>query len=717
MKYLVGGLILVSAVCVSAICVTDVRGADKAADISRVLPAGQLPTDARLGTPRNLRDKNHPWVPPATKAAWLREADAIRKQVLVSTGLWPLPPRPEPNATIHGKIDREDYTVEKVFLPSAPGHYVTGNLYRPKNQPGRLPAVLAPHGHWNQGRFYDAGEEGAKKQIAGGGESLMSAARYPLQARMVGLARLGCVVFHYDMVGNADSKQIGHTQGFRDVEALSRLQNFMGLQTYNSLCAFDFLASLPDVDTDRIGVSGSSGGGTQTFMLCAIDPRPAAAFPAVMVSSNMQGGCICENASYLRLGINNVAIAALFAPRPLGMTGANDWTIDIETKGLPELKQVYSLFGAQENVDAKAFPQFGHNYNQVARERMYDWMNRHLKIGRETPYVETDFIPIPPAELSVFDDAHHLPEGASDAAMLREAVTEYQKQMFDSLLPKSKADVARYDETIRAAANVMLDTGVPAAMDLEREDRDTAHESGFDIYKLLVGRTGAKEQVPLIALVSPNFTGAAVFWVHPEGKAGLFTEDGEPRSAVQDLLDEGFAVVGADLFLTGEFVAEGEKPKYPALDEKYAGYTLAYNRSVLANRVRDILTVIGTLVEDENINTIHLIGTGEAGPWAMLARGLAGRTVDKTIVDANGFGFESVISINDPMLLAGALKYGGLGGLAALAAPAELTVAGTKGVPTAELQPLKTVYDAAQGKLTLIDEKLDMNRAAELLLK
>ncbi len=712
MKYLVGSLILVS-----AICVTDVRGADKAADVSRVLPAGQLPADARLGTPRHLRDKNHPWAPPATKAAWLREADAIRKQVLVSTGLWPLPPRPEPNPTIHGKIDRDDYTVEKVFLPSAPGHYVTGNLYRPKNRPGRLPAVLAPHGHWNQGRFYDAGEEAAKKQIEGGGESLMSAARYPLQARMVGLARMGCVVFHYDMVGNADSKQIGHTEGFRDVEALSRLQNFMGLQTYNSLCALDFLASLPDVDTDRIGVSGSSGGGTQTFMLCAIDPRPAAAFPAVMVSSNMQGGCICENASYLRLGINNVAIAALFAPRPLGMTGANDWTIDIETKGLPELKQVYSLYGAQENVDAKAFPQFGHNYNQVARERMYDWMNQHLKIGRETPYVETDFEPIPPAELSVFDEAHPLPEGASDAAMLREAVTEYQKQMFDSLLPKSKADVARYDETIRAAANVMLDTGVPAAMDLEREDRETVHESGFDIYKLLVGRTGAKEQVPLIALVTQNFNGEAVFWVHPDGKAGLFTEDGEPKSAVQDLLDEGFAVVGADLFLTGEFVAEGEKPKYPALDENYAGYTLAYNRSVLANRVRDILTVIGTMVEDENINTIHLIGTGEAGPWAMLARGLAGKTVDKTIVDANGFGFESVTSINDPMLLAGALKYGGLGGLTALAAPADLTVAGTKGVPDAELKPLKTVYDAAQSKLTLIDEKLDMNRAAELLLK
>ncbi len=712
MKRAVAGLMIVL-----LISAADVARAEKAAEISRVLRPGQLPTDARLETPRNLRDKFHPWTPPTTKEAWAREADAIRKQLLVSTGLWPMPPRPGGGAVIHGKIDRGDYTVEKVFLPSAPGHYVTGNLYRPKNKTGRLPAVLSPHGHWRDGRFYDAGEDGAKQQIAGGGESLMSAARYPLQARMVGLARLGCVVFHYDMVGNADSKQIGHTEGFRDVDALLRLQNFMGLQTYNSLCALDFLASLPDVDDSRIGVSGSSGGGTQTFMLCAIDPRPLAAFPAVMVSTNMQGGCICENASYLRLGINNVAIAALFAPRPLAMTGADDWTIDIETKGLPELKQIYSLYGKPENVDAKAFPQFGHNYNQVARERMYAWFNEHLNIGHASPYKERDFEPIPPQELSVFDDAHQLPAGATDAASLRAAVTAYQQRAFDQLLPKSQPDVERYKETVGAAARVMLDRGVPDAAGLERVDRDTVSSSGFDVYKLVVGRAGAKEQVPLIALVSPDFTGDAVLWVHPDGKAGLFTDDGEPRSAVQELLDAGYAVVTADLFLTGEFVPEGEKPKYPALDEKYAGYTVAYNRSVLANRVRDILTVIGTMVEDENINTIHLIGTGEAGPWALLARGLAGNAVAKTVVDANGFGFEKIKSIDDPMLLPGALKYGGLGGLAALAAPGELIVAGTKEVPPNELKPLQAVYDAAQGNLTLIDETLSMDRAAELLIR
>src|SRR5205814_9677465 len=134
-------------------------------------------------------------------------------------------------------------------------------------------------------------------------------ARYPTRARCALLARMGCVVFHYHMVGYADSKQIDHRAGFTDPEAELRLQNFMGLQTWNSLRALDFLLSLPDVDPARVGCTGASGGGTQTFMLCGIDDRVTAAFPAVMVSTAMQGGCVCENCSYLRVGSGNIELA------------------------------------------------------------------------------------------------------------------------------------------------------------------------------------------------------------------------------------------------------------------------------------------------------------------------------------------------------------------------------------------------------------------------
>src|SRR5262249_37329260 len=157
-----------------------------------------------------------------------------------------------------------------------------------------------------------------------------------------------------------------HRNGFLDAEAELRLQSFMGLQTWNSIRALDFLLSLPEVDPQRVGVTGASGGGTQTFMLYAVDDRPAVAFPAVIVSTAMQGGCIWENCSYLRQGIGNIELAGLFAPKPLAMSGADDWTIDIETRGLPQLKELYRLYGAEDKVLAKCYPQFQHNYNQVS---------------------------------------------------------------------------------------------------------------------------------------------------------------------------------------------------------------------------------------------------------------------------------------------------------------------------------------------------------------
>src|ERR1019366_8690365 len=180
-------------------------------------------------------------------------------------------------------------------------------------------------------------------------------------------------------VGNSDSMQIKHREGFKAYEAQLRLQTFMNLQPWNSIRAVDFVTSLPEVDPARIGITGASGGGTQSFILAAVDERIAAAFPAVMVSTNMQGGCVCENTAYLRVGTTNIELAALIAPRPLGMTGAQDWTIDIETKGLPELKRIYGMYGAADKVMAKIpiradkDEPFPHNYNQVSREVMYNF--------------------------------------------------------------------------------------------------------------------------------------------------------------------------------------------------------------------------------------------------------------------------------------------------------------------------------------------------------
>src|SRR5262245_15362706 len=187
-------------------------------DPTRIFTSDTRCTDSRLGPPKTLHGY-FPFHPPTDKKAWEARRKAVREQVLVATGLWPMPEKTPPQPVIHGKIDRDGYTIEKVFFASYPGQYVSGNLYRPKGKKGKLPAVLNPHGHWANGRFYDACEETARASIKEGAEKTMAGARYPLQARCAQLARMGCVVFFYDMVGRADSQQIGHSAGFTDARA------------------------------------------------------------------------------------------------------------------------------------------------------------------------------------------------------------------------------------------------------------------------------------------------------------------------------------------------------------------------------------------------------------------------------------------------------------------------------------------------------------------
>jgi len=147
---------------------------------------------------------------------------------------------------IHGVIDQGDYTIEKVYFQSIPGFYVTGNLYRPKGQAGKRPGVLSPHGHFPGGRFQDEGLETVRRKIAEGAERFEDGGRSFMQSRCVHLARMGCVVFHYDMIGYGDSVQIPldvahrfselrvkfkepRAQGFYSASAELSLQNSMGL--------------------------------------------------------------------------------------------------------------------------------------------------------------------------------------------------------------------------------------------------------------------------------------------------------------------------------------------------------------------------------------------------------------------------------------------------------------------------------------------------------
>jgi hypothetical protein len=653
---------------------------------------------------RTLNDKDFFFTVPATKAGWDKRREQVRAQVLVSTGLWPEPVKTPLNPTIHGKIERDGYTIEKVFFASLPGHYVSGNLYRPlSSSKEKRPAVLCPHGHWANGRLYAANDKQVEADLKSGAEKFENGARYPLQARCVQLARMGCVVFFFDMVGVADSTAIGHTAGFLDADAELRLQNFMGLQTWNCIRAFDFLSGLEDVDAARVGVTGASGGGTQTFILACIDDRPAAAFPAVMVGTAMQGGCICENCSYLRIGTGNVEIAGCFAPRPLGLSGANDWTVDIEKKGLLELKALYKLYGAgmDERVMAKCFPQFGHNYNQVSREVMYGWFNTHLKLGQKEPITEKDFVPVSPKELSVYDAQHPRPADTADAPTLRRYLSESSDKQIEALLPKDEKSLAEYRRVFGTALRVMIDEGVPEKVEVTPGPQ-LAAEPGRGPVKIT---RPDKEAVSATLVRGKDFDGTVVVWVHPTGLASI-NKGGPLAAEAETILAHKAAILVPTL-----------TAKAAPIDKNFAGLTWGYNRPLASQRTRDILTAVAGARAIPGAKTVHLVGWGESGPLTMLARALCGDAVARTAVDVNRFRFEKVRTLDDPMLLPGALKYVGLGAFAGLIAPHELFDYDHQGSGSGHF--IKAAYESAgaKDKIQRTGEMVPPAKVVEWLLR
>ena len=596
------------------------------------LSASLVPLVARIGTaaeptaptptpPKTLNDY-FPFTPPKSKAEWAKRREELREQVLVSQGLWPMPEKTPLNPVVHGKIERDGYTIEKVYFASMPGHYVSGNLYRPAslNREGvekTRPGVLSPHGHAENGRLHESTDARIATDFAIGAETDRAAAKYYHQARCANLAMMGFVVFHYDMVGYADSTAIPHREGFKDAAAELRLQSFMGLQTWNSIRALDFLCGLPDVDAKRIGVTGASGGGTQTFMLCAVDDRPAAAFPAVMVSTAMQGGCVCENASYLRVDTGNVELAALFAPKPLAMSAADDWTKDIMALGFPDLKQLYTLLGAPDNVAAQAWLKFPHNYSQPSREFMYSWFSEHL-LGKPGEIEEKPFVPVPPKELRVYDADHPRPADELSADQLRVRMAKASDSHMAKLTPTDATSLVKFKDVVGTAPRAMV--GTPSSdIDLGTKrsagvvDGISVRDHFMDHKMPMLG--GGPIAVPRTTLTAPNSRGeTVVIWLHPAGRSSVCSED-RLDPTVQRLVNAGCQVVVPWLADFGKLSWPASAVTTPQHGHVFGGYTFGYNRTLLANRVRNVLGTISYIqAEQKNAKTIELVG------WASSAR-------------------------------------------------------------------------------------------------
>ncbi len=347
----------------------------------------------------------------ADKAGWEKRANMIREGIIRGGELRALPTKNPLNPIIHSKRVYDGYSVENIAIESFPGVFVTGNLYRPARALKSYAAIAAPHGH----------NKTADMRLL-----------EVVQRRCAALARMGAIVFSYDLIGYGESTQSSHTHP----DALT-------IQTNNSMRVVDFLLSLPGVDPKRIGVTGESGGGTQTFLLSALDKRIAVSVPVVMVSSYFFGGCVCESGKPIHKSAShqtsNVEIAALMAPRPmLLVSDGGDWTKHTPVAEYPYIRNVYKLYGKENNVENVHLPDEGHDYGISKRKAMYPFMAKHLKLDLNSikngeGAIDEGFVTVEDAEkLKVFNTTHPRPAHAvaGDEAinnMIR-LLTKLQKQ-------------------------------------------------------------------------------------------------------------------------------------------------------------------------------------------------------------------------------------------------------------------------------------------------
>ncbi len=337
----------------------------------------------------------------SSQADWEKRVEMIRKGIIDGMKLEQMPERTTPFSTIiHSTREMDGYIVENIAIESFPGFFITGNLYRPLNSAPfqKSPGILSVHGHGPDLRF---------------GESM--------QKRSAAFARMGAVVFAYDMIGYGDSKQVDH-----------KIPIALTIQTYNSQRVIDYLISREDVDPERIGVTGESGGGTQTILITALDQRIKVSAPVVMVSAYFFGGCECESGMPIHKSqnhqTNNVEIAALAAPRPLLLVSdGGDWTKNTPRIEFPYVQKVYATYEAESRADNVHLAGERHDYGKNKRAAVYNFFGHYLGLNAgRLPYqdgFDESFVTLLSAdELRVFNEQTPIP---SNALKGEEAVIRY----------------------------------------------------------------------------------------------------------------------------------------------------------------------------------------------------------------------------------------------------------------------------------------------------
>ena len=593
-----------------------------------------------------------------TKEEWEKRKEYLRKHILVCAGLWPIPDKTPLNPEYYHKIYHNDYIVETVTIETYPGFLLAGNIYRPKGN-GPFPAILTPHGHFPYGRLND--------------DTVNS-----IPARCINLARQGYVVFVYDMVGYNDTRQAPHNFASDSISELYGI-SLLGLQLWNSIRALDLLRSLPQVDANRIGITGASGGATQSYLLTAVDDRFQAAAPVNMVSNNMQGGDLCENAPGLRTNTFNVEIACMIAPKPLLLVSDTyDWTYNTRNSIMPMIKSIYNLYNAEEKLNNSHFD-YVHNYNKSSREAVYDFFGKWLlhqndetKL-REKPFLaDSDknllafmnernsnrtktFEQLPPSE---YHDAPRLDEKG-----LKSLLKDMYVKQLNQYWPKDRKSLNTFKSVYGTALRHLTDIVMPGAIDCQIMGSTKGKD--FVATRFLITMKDKNDWIPCILYKPFTPANSTVIITADRGKdywvkEGLAT----PNDLIIKLLHQKCNVIAPDLFKQGEHILQDSTK---TRRDENATYFTTYNLTDRQEQIQDILTIIRAIDESDDLShNIDLYATGNTGITSLLLAAIT-NDLHRIVLDGDHFDpatDQSMLKLQIP----GIMRIGGLKTVLALAA-------------------------------------------------
>jgi dienelactone hydrolase len=582
----------------------------------------------------------------ATRAEWEAIRPRLKAELFQMLGLWPVPERTPLNARVIGTLEREGpVVIEKIHFQSRPGLYVTGNLYRPKDVHGKLPAILYLCGHLPRGR------DGNKTAFQ---EHGMWFARNGYVTLLIDSLQLGEVagVHHgtYNL-GRWWWQALGYTPA--------------GVECWNGIRAIDYLITRTEVDAARIGVTGISGGGAATFWITAADDRVACAAPTSGISDletyvnhkvvNSHCDCMFMVNTYRW---EWTTIAELVAPRPMLFANSDHDSIfpmDGNARIMDRLRRFYALHGHSERIAEHVSPG-GHEYRPDLRIAIFGWMNSHLK-NDTAPVKDAADPPIEGKRLRVFPEDSDLPAHASNA---RIDETFVDRAGSSPPAPEQWQDFkARHLAALRALSFRLFPERIPPA-----QPRATAAEPGKGEPGKPLRWLGTEQGIDVVVFDLRSDRESA-----PRGTLIVLNE-GESPGAIPEwarsVVGEDAVVVLAPRGVGPTAWDRKSPPNYVARAHALLG------RTVDEGRVWDASAVVRWLADDPaRSRTWRIAGSRQAGIIAAYAALFEPAAAEVAIVDPPASHREGPIFLNVLRVLDVPAALG-------LLAPRPLTLIGAK---------------------------------------